>query len=147
MGSFTVRKSSLIILVVVWVFLAITGFADTFQMANGETVTGETLTSSANDQGMQIKTGDGKYERVPWVNFSQDELKKFKENPKLAPLVDPFIEVTAEERIKKTEVPNVKQPPRLERPESRSFFVAMFSSGPGLVILLLLYAAVIYVCY
>lgn len=140
------RKHCLILTLAIWALLSGSLWADNFQMANGETLSGEPLTTSANDQGMQIKTGDGKYERVPWVNFSQEQLKKFKETPKLAPLVDPFIEVTQEERIKKTEVV-VKQPPRLEHPQHKSFFAAMFSSGPGLVLLLLLYAATIYTGY
>ena len=64
---------------------------------------------------MQIKVGEGKYERVPWANFSQEDLKKFAKVQKLEPLVEPFIEITQEEKIKKTEV-NIKQPLRLERP-------------------------------
>lgn len=145
-GSGIVRKYSLIVSLLVGLVLTGTCLADTFQMANGESVVGEPLPTSANDQGIQIKLADGKYDRIPWVNFSQEDLKKFKENPKLAPLVDPYIEVTAEERVKKTAV-DIKQPPRIERPPAKSFFGAMFSSGPGLILLLLLYAAVIYAGY
>ena len=130
----------------VWALFASPAFADTFQMANGDTITGEALPSAANAEGIQVKLAEGKYERIPWINFSQEDLKKFKENPKLAPLVDPFIEVTQEERIKKTEVV-IKQPPRLELPPKKSLFGAMFSSGPGLFLLLLLYAAIIYAGY
>lgn len=141
-----VRKLCFILSLSIWSLASLASWADNFTMANGETVSGEPLWSSANDQGLQIKTTDGKYERIPWVNFSQEDLKKFKENPKLAPLVDPYIEVTQEERIKKTAV-EVKQPPRIEFPAKKSFFAAMFSSGPGLVLLLLLYAATIYAGY
>ena len=101
---------------------------------------------SANDAGMQIKVGDGKYEKVPWTSFSQEDLKKFAKVPKLAPLVEPFIEVSQEDKIKKTEV-NIKQPPRLERPAPQSLVGALFSSGLGLFILLLLYGANIYAGY
>ena len=83
---------------------------------------------------------------MPWANFSQEDLKKFAKVQKLEPLVEPFIEVTQEEKIKKTEV-NIKQPPRLERPAPQSLLGALFSSGLGLFVLLLLYAANIYAGY
>jgi hypothetical protein len=113
---------------------------------NGETLTGELLGSSGNDLGVQIKVGDGKYERVPWASFSQDDLKKFKQIKKLEPLVEPFIEVTQEERNQKTEV-NIKPPPRLERPPHKSLIGAMFSSGLGFFMVLIFYAASIYAGY
>ena len=121
-------------------------YAETFKLANGETITGELLAGSDNDTGVQIKVGEGKYERVPWANFSQEDLKKFAKVQKLEPLVEPFIEMTQEEKIKKTEV-NIKQPPRLERPAPQSLLGALFSSGLGLFVLLLLYAANIYAGY
>ena len=130
-------------LALAWGLVAATGRAETYQLTTGTTITGEMLPTSANDAGVQVKVGDGKYERVPWGNFSQEDLKKLKENPKLEPFVDPFIEITAEERIKKTEVP-IKQPLRLERPARQSFFGALFSSGLGLCLALVLYAATIY---
>jgi hypothetical protein len=83
---------------------------------------------------------------VSWASFSQEDLKKFAKAQKLEPLVDPFIEVTPEEKLKKTEV-NIKQPPRLERPPPRSLFGALFSSSLGLFVMLLLYAANIYAGY
>jgi len=126
--------------------LAAAACAETFKMANGDTLTGELLVGSENDTGVQIKVGDGKYERVPWANFSQEDLKKFAKIQKLEPLVEAFIEITQDEKIKKTEV-NIKQPPRLERPAAQSLVGALFSSGPGLFVLLLLYAANLYAAY
>ncbi len=141
-----VRRLWLIAAVLACGWLAGAAYAETFTLANGETITGEVLTGSANDTGVQIKIGDGKYERVSWANFTQDDLKKFAATPKLQPLVEPFIEVTQADKIKKTEV-NIKQPPRLERPARQSLPGAMFSSGPGVLILLLLYAANLYAAY
>jgi hypothetical protein len=145
MGKSVVRK--------LWLIIFLLGLeltpvlrADTFHLGNGEALTGEMLPASANDQGVQVKVGEGKYEKVPWGNFSQEDLRKFRENAKLAPLVEPFVEITPEERVKKTEVP-IKQPTRLARPPSRSFFAAMFSSTLGVVIMLVLYAATIYAGY
>jgi hypothetical protein len=126
--------------------LAGPAYADTFTLANGETMTGELLMGSENDAGIQLKVGEGKYERVPWANFSQEDLKKFARNQKLAPLVEPFIEITQADKIKKTEV-NIKQPPRLELPPKQSLIGALFSSGLGLLIILVLYAANIYAGY
>src|SRR5262249_35767567 len=93
-----------------------------------------------------VRVDEGKYERVPWASFSQEDLKKFAQNKKLEPLVEPFIEISQEEKLKKTEV-NIKQPQRLDRPARQSLMAAMFSSGPGLLIMLLLYAANLYAGY
>jgi hypothetical protein len=141
-----VRRLCLIIALVVCGWLAEAAYAETFTLNNGTTLTGEMLLGSANDAGMQIKVGDGKYEKVPWTSFSQEDLKTFAKVPKLAPLVEPFIEVSQADKIKKTEV-NIKQPPRLERPAPQSLVGALFSSGLGLFILLLLYGANIYAGY
>jgi hypothetical protein len=107
--------------------------ADTFKLANGETVTGELLASSANDVGVQVKVEEGQYQRIPWASFSQEDLRKLAAIPKLQPLVEPFVEMSSEERIKKTEVPNIKQPPRLQRPAPHSLLGAMFSSALGVL--------------
>jgi len=146
MGSCVVSRWLFIIATLIAGLVASTARADTFQLTTGETVEGELLPASATDQGVQIKVGEGQYQRVSWANFTQDDLKKLKQIPKLAPFVEPYIEITQEERIKKTEVP-IKQPPRLELPPKGSFFGAMFSSGLGLFILLVLYAAIIYAGY
>lgn len=120
--------------------------AETYQLTTGQTLTGEVLPTSANDQGVQIKIEEGNYQRIPWASFSQEDLKKFSNNPRMQQFVEPFVEITPEEKIQKTEV-KVKQPPRLERPAPQSILGALFSSGPGLFIMLLLYGATIYAGY
>ena len=141
-----VRRLCLIAALLVGGLLAKAAYADTFKLANGETMTGELLLGSENDAGVQIKVGEGKYERVPWANFSQEDLKKFAKVQKLEPLVEPFIEITQEDKIKKTEV-NIKQPLRLERPPKQSLVGALFSSHLGLLIIVLIYAANVYAGY
>jgi hypothetical protein len=121
--------------------------ADTFKLVNGDTVTGELLVGSANDQGVQVKVGEGDYNRVPWANFSQDDLKKFRQNKKLELLVEPFIEITQEDKKAKSDSGPLKPPPRIERPPHQSLIGAMFGSDLGLFIVLLLYAANIYSAY
>jgi hypothetical protein len=132
---------------VAWLGLQVPGLADTFKLTNGETVTGEVLTASASDTGIQIKIEEGRYERVAWNSFSQEDLKKFATNPKLSPLVEPFIEISQEEKLQKTAVPNAKQPDRLALPAHGSLFGALFSSGLGVLIVLLLYGANLYAAY
>lgn len=117
--------------------------AESFQLLDGKTVTGEVLFGSANEKGLQFRIDDNQYERVPWENFTQEDLKKFQSNPKLVHLVSDYIEVSQEEKLKKTEV-KINPVPRLERPEARSLVGAMCSSGLGVVMLLLLYAANLY---
>ena len=144
-----VRRFCLLVGFIFGALLAESAWADTetYTLANGETITGELLVSAANDAGVTIRTGEGKYEKVAWDRFSQEDLKKFVQIKKMEPFVEPFIEITPEEKIKKTEVPNVKQPVRLERPAGKSLFGAMFSSGLGLFIILLIYAANIFAGY
>jgi hypothetical protein len=117
--------------------------ADTFQLTDGRSLTGELLPASANPDGVQIRLGEGKYERVPWTNFSQADLRKFAQNNKMAGYAESFIEISPEERIKKTEV-DIKPAPQLARPPQHSLLGAMLSSGIGLVLLLALYAANIF---
>jgi hypothetical protein len=141
-----VRKVYFLIGMLSCLLFASNAGADAFKLNNGETLNGEAMVPTANDQGMQIKVGDGQYQKVPWGNFSQDDLKNFAKNSKLEPFVQPFIEVNPDERIKRTEV-NIKEPPRLELPPRGSLLGAMFSSGLGIFMLFLVYAAGIYAAY
>ena len=144
--NITVRRFFLVIGLLVCGLAAGTTRGDAFKLTTGETVNGELLPSTAGDQGVQIKVGDNQYQRVPWASFSQEDLKTFAKNQKLEPFVEPFIEITREEKLKKTEV-TIKQPPRLERPAHRSLLVAMVSSGLGVFMLLVVYAATVYAGY
>ncbi len=146
MPMITVRKIASFLAVLLTVVLATHAAAESFRLNNGETLAGEVLTSSANDAGVQIKIGDGKYERVSWSQFAQEDLKKFRENKKLEPLVEPFIEVSIEEKVQRTEVP-IKQPERLELPPKQSLLGALFGSGLGLLMLLVLYAGNLYAAF
>jgi len=129
-----------------WVWLAAwTAAADTFQLLDGQTLSGDVV--SFNESGLVVRLPDGKYaDRVPWTKFSQDDLKKLGQNPKILPLVEPFLDVTEEQRSKQPDI-TVNMPPRLERPEVHSLFGAMFSSSVGVFVLLLIYGANIYAAY
>ena len=119
--------------------------SDTFQLTDGQTLTGDIV--SFNENGLTVRMPDGKYsDRTPWTKFSQDDLKKLGQNPKITPLVEPYIEISQAERIKKTEV-EIKPVNRLERPPPQSLLGAMVSSSVGLFTLFLLYSANIYAAY
>jgi hypothetical protein len=135
------------------IFLAISGLwlcgllaaagADTFPLADGTSLTGDIVTF--NDVGIIFRTPDDKYtERMPWTTFSQDGLKQLSAaNPKITPLVEPFIEIPESERPPKPEI-KIQDVTRLELPPRQSLIGALFSSSVGLVVMLLIYAANIY---
>lgn len=123
-----------------------TAGADTYKLNTGETVNGEILPTSSSDQGVQVKVGEGQYQKIPWSSFSQEDLKTFAKNQKMQPFVEPFILPNPQEKIQRTEV-TIHQPPRLDRPPRQSLLGAMFSSGVGIFCLLLVYAAGIYAGY
>ena len=119
--------------------------ADTFELTDGQTLTGDIV--SFNESGLIVRQPDDKYsDRVLWTKFSQTDLKKLAQNPKIAPLVEPFIDLSQEEKPKKAEV-QIVQPERLARPEVHSLFGAMFSSSVGAMVMLLIYVATIYAAY
>lgn len=138
-------RKLLFICLALWI-CAFAAFAETFELNDGRTVTGEPLWSTANDVELTIRVGDGEYQKIPWTSFSQDDLKQFLSRPKLASYVEPFIEVSQAEKRQRTEV-DIKPVTRLDRPGQGSLVGAMFSTGLGLVILLFLYAANLYAAY
>ena len=118
--------------------------AITFEMTDGVKLEGEIFL--VKDEFLQIRAEGGSFPKIEWSKFSQTTLNELKKNPKLAQIVEPYIEVPLDEKIKKTEVA-IKEVPRLERPPKGSILGAMFSSSVGIVCLLLLYGANIYAGY
>jgi hypothetical protein len=133
---------------IVWALLwllAGTARAESFTLDDGQTLTGDVV--SCNDSGLIVRLTDGKYsDRVPWTKFSQADLKRLAQNPKVGKMVEPFLDVPLVEKPKKPEV-NPQPPPRLERPKVHSLLGALFSSSVGVLLLLLLYAANIYAAF
>jgi hypothetical protein len=116
--------------------------ADTFSLVDGTSVTGDIVTF--DDFGVKFRTPDGNYsDRLPWAKFSQEGLKQLATNPKIQPLVEPFIEIPLSERPQKSEV-KIREVTRLERPAPQSLFGALLSSSVGCFALALIYAANIY---
>jgi hypothetical protein len=119
--------------------------ADSFSLADGTTVGGDIV--SYTDNGIIFRTGEDKYtDRLPWIKFSQAGLQQLAQNPKIEPLVKPFIETPPSPHPEQTDI-QISDVPRLERPVPASLFGALFSSSVGLVVLLLIYAANLFAGY
>jgi hypothetical protein len=121
--------------------LLVAARADTFQLTDGSSLTGDIVTF--NDNAITFRTADDNYTNVMWTQFSQDALKQLEKRPKIKPLVEAFIEVPESERPKKPEI-RVRDVTRLELPPDQSLIGALFSSSVGLFVLLVLYAANLY---
>jgi hypothetical protein len=115
--------------------------ADTFTLADGTALTGDIV--RFDDNGMMFRLADDSYTNVLWTKFSQDALKQLSNNPKVQPLVEPFIEPQASDRPAKPEI-KILPVTRLELPAKQSLFGALFSSSVGIFIILLIYAANLY---
>ena len=136
-----VRKILLMIFGFWFCGLLAAAHADTFSLVDGTSLTGDIVKST--DTGLMLHLPDTTYTNVLWTKFSQDALVELAKNPKIKPLVEPFIEIPASERVKKPEI-NIQDATRLELPPKQSLLGALFSSSVGLFALLLIYAANIY---
>jgi hypothetical protein len=115
--------------------------AETFTLADGTPLTGDIV--RFDDNGMMFRLADDAYTNVLWTKFSQDALKQLSNNPKVQPLVEPFIEPQASDRPAKPEI-KISEVTRLEMPAKQSLFGALFSSSVGVFIILMIYAANLY---
>jgi hypothetical protein len=122
--------------------------AASFPLSNGRTLEGEPISFTA--QGMVVKLADGTFaERVGWTNFTQEALKVLAKNPKAKQFVEPYLEVEETEDASKKPAVEVKAaiPDRLERPDPKAGFSALFTSSVTITLFLLLYAANIYAAF
>lgn len=141
----------------IWLCLVLCGLltciarADDFKLNDGSSISGDVV--SGDESGLRFRLPDETYSKpVPWTNFSQEDLKKLAEDPKyqrfkLGQFASIYIEETQEEKRQKTDVGQIKEPPRLKRPDTSSFFGSMVSSQVGFFVLVVLYAAGIYAAY
>jgi hypothetical protein len=118
--------------------------ADSFQLTDGSSVSGDIVTF--NDNGLMLRMANDSYTNLLWTKFSQDALAQLGKNPKIKALVEPFMETPPVKRAEKAEI-TIREVSRLELPPKQSLFAAFFSSPVGFVILLLLYAANMYAAY
>jgi hypothetical protein len=128
----------------VTLFLLVAGRAGatTFELIDGKTMNGDIV--AMDERGIILKQPDGTYtDPIAWARFSQSDLRAFRDNPKAAGYVEPFIEVTRTERMQGREI-ELKPVPPLEHPANRSLVLAMLSTPIGLFMLLVLYGTNLY---
>jgi hypothetical protein len=119
--------------------------ADSYQLTDGTTIAGDVISST--DNGIILRQADDSYtDRLPWLKFSQDSLKKLAQNPKIAPFVIPFIEPAPSAAIQKKDI-NVSEPTRLAYLPSQSLFGALFASPILLLAFLLIYAGNLFAAF
>jgi hypothetical protein len=94
----------------------------------------------------RLAGGDDTSPRIPWVKFSQEALKELKKNPKCAKYVEPFIEMDVQKKVKRKAV-KIEEWPKLDRTAGKSLIGGFFTTGLGIMALLLIYAANIYAAY
>lgn len=118
---------------------------DTFELADGRTLIGEAI--GYNDNGLIVKLSAGNLqtERVSWARLSQQTLKTLSQNPKATKFVEPFIELTPEEKAQRAGL-ELKPVPRIEKTK-RPSLVAALGTPIGFTIFLILYLANIYAGY
>jgi hypothetical protein len=125
--------------------LLMAAHADTIPLADGTSLTGDII--SFNDAGVIFRLADSKYsDRIAWTKFSQEGLKQLANNPKISPMVEPFIEIPLSDRPQKPEI-KINDVTRLEVPPKQSLLGALLSSSVGIFVLLLIYGANIYAGY
>ncbi len=123
--------------------------AGDFKFANGNVIRGEL--ASADEDGLVVKLDVGGFsKREAWINFSQETLKELGKDPKVAPFVEPFIELEPEEikaREKQKEIVVKEVPNRLERPAGKISFATALLTPIGLALLAALFLANLYAGY
>jgi hypothetical protein len=126
--------------------LASGAFAASYQTTDGRTLPGEPVGFS--NRGLVMKLPDGSYSSAtPWAQLSQVTLKELRDHPKAARFVEPFIQLTAEEREKLSGL-TLEDVPRLDRPAGKTGIVGMlFSSGVGWFLVLLIYFGNLFSAY
>lgn len=118
--------------------------AKDFKLLDGSTVNGEV--SDGNDYGVVFRITGGFSKRIPYSKFTQEALRGLAQVPKLAPMVEPFLDLPAPPRPKaKTVV--VREVPRVARPSGRTSFFSSFFTPVGFGVFAVLYLANLLAAY
>lgn len=135
-------------ILIVWL-CALTGSvpaAETYGLADGTSVTGDILTY--NGSGVKFRLTEDKYSDViQWTQFSQAGLQTLAKNPKVRPLVEPFMELPPVAKVHSTDNIQVRDVTRLERPARQSLLGALAASSVGKFLLFLIYLANLYAAF
>ena len=130
-------------------------FGFDFTLKDGTVHKGEPALG-ANEKGIIIRSESGTYgTRIEWNRFTQDSLKEFAKNPRIAKFIETLLDappagegdkeetVTISDKAKKA-LPVVREYPKPDRNAPQFGFMSGFSTGIGIVMLLILYAGNIY---
>lgn len=131
-------RDMLRLLLVVLAIGAAATWAKDFKLLDGSTVSGEP--ADGNDYGVVFRFTGGFSPRIPYSKFTQEALTELAKVPKLAPMVEPFLDLPAPPRPKPKSIV-VRDVPRVTRPVGRTSFFSSFFTPLGLVVLAALYAA------
>ena len=135
------RTSAFLLLLVVAGLLCGQAWAGDYKLLDGSTISGDV--SDGNDYGVAFRLDIGGFsKRISYSKFTQEALKLLAEDPKLKPMVEPFIELPPEfTKPKPKPTIHLRDVPRAERPTGRTTFFSSFTTPLGLVILGVLYLA------
>lgn len=125
-----------------------------FTLKDGSVLKGEPV--GQDTKGVIIKSETGTFStRIDWAKFTQEALKEFAKNPRIAKIIENLLDsppggegdkeenVAIPERSKKA-VPVAREYPKPDRNAPQFGFMSGFSTGIGIVMLLILYGANIY---
>jgi len=119
--------------------------AETFHLTDGSSVTGDIV--SMDEKGVVLKLPDGSYgDRLSWTKVTQADLKNLLQDPKAGQYVEAFIDQPTDDKAQRTQI-EVKEVPHLNRPAKHSLLGALFTSGMGVFVVLMLYAGNLYAAY
>jgi len=131
---------------VIWLLVLTQGvaLAKDFKLLDGSTVTGEV--SDGNDYGVVFRLPGGFSPRIPYSKFTQEALGQLAQVSKLAPMVEPFLDLPAPPRPKPKTV-MVREVSRVTRPTGRTSFFSSFLTPMGFGIFAALYLANLFAAY
>ncbi len=123
------------------------GWAGDYELLDGSTISGQI--SDGNDYGVAFRLDIGGFsKRISYSKFTQEALKLLAEDPKLKPMVEPFIELPPEfTKPKPKPTIRLRDVPTADRPSGRTTFFSSFTTPLGLVILGVLYLANLLAAY
>ena len=116
----------------------------TLTLTDGASLSGDIV--KFDDNGVLLRATGDVYTNLAWAKFSQATLKQLTANPKLKPLVEPFIEPDVSQRPPKAEI-QITPVKRMELPANPSLFGGLVKSPVGLFVLLMVYLANLYAAF
>ena len=118
-----------------------------FHLITGDVYKGEL--SAADKDGLVVRLESGDFSpRIDWAKLSDDTLKELADNPRAKKFVEPFIEPPSETiAIQQAKEIPVKQPARLDLPDTKKGVVSALMTPNGMILLLFLFFANLYAAF